>query len=73
VWDATRLEKEGIATVVIVHDVFAEAARKQAKAGGIPDLRFLVYSQPLPSETQDQARASAQHVAEALRGFVASE
>jgi hypothetical protein len=73
VWDATRLEKEGIPTAVVVHDVFAEAARKQAKASGIPDLRLLVYSQPLPGETQDQARASAREVAEALRGFVVTE
>jgi hypothetical protein len=71
VWDAIRLEKEGVPTVVVVHDVFAEAARKQAKAGGIPDLRLVVYSQPLPGETQAQARASARQVAEALREFVA--
>jgi hypothetical protein len=73
VWDAIRLEKEGIPTTVVVHDVFAAAARKQAIAGGIPDLRLLVYSQPLPGETQDQARASAWEVAEALRGFVAMD
>ncbi len=69
-WDAIRLEQEGISTVVVVHDVFAEAAREQAKAGGIPALRLLVYSQPPPGETEDQARASARQVAEALQGFV---
>jgi len=71
VWDAIRLEKEGIPTVVVVHDVFAEAARGQAKAGGIPDLRVLVFPQPPPGETEDQARASARQVAEALPGLVA--
>ena len=72
-WDAIRLEGEGIPTVVVVHNVFAEAAKKQAKAGGIPDLRLLVYSQPLPGETQDQARASAREVAEAFHGLVVTE
>jgi NAD(P)H-dependent FMN reductase len=73
VWDAIRLEKEGIPTAVVVHDVFAEAARKQAKAGGIPDLRLLIYSQPLPGETEDKARASARQVAEALGTFALTD
>jgi alkanesulfonate monooxygenase SsuD/methylene tetrahydromethanopterin reductase-like flavin-dependent oxidoreductase (luciferase family) len=73
VWDAIRLEKEGIPTAVVVHDVFAEAARKQAKAGGIPDLRLLIYSQPLPGETEDEARASARQVAEALGTFALTD
>ena len=72
-WDAIRLEQEGLSTVVVVHDIFAEAARKQAKAGGIPDLRLLVYSQPPPGETEDQARASARQVAKALRRFVVTD
>jgi len=70
VWDAIKLENGGIPTAVVVHDVFAEAARKQAKAGGVPDLRFLIYSQPPPGETEDQARTAARRVAEALQGFV---
>lgn len=65
-----RLEKEGIPAVVVVHDVFAEAARRQAKAGGVPELRLIVYPQPPPGETGEQARASAKQVAEALRGFL---
>jgi alkanesulfonate monooxygenase SsuD/methylene tetrahydromethanopterin reductase-like flavin-dependent oxidoreductase (luciferase family) len=73
VWDAIRLEKEGIPTAVVVHDVFAEAARKQAKAGGIPDLRLLIYSQPLPGETEDEARASARQVGEALQTFALTD
>jgi hypothetical protein len=73
VWDAIRLEKESIATAVVVHDVFAEAARKQAEAGGIPDLRFLIYPQPPPGETEDQARSSARQVAEALQSFVVTQ
>ena len=55
---------------MVVHDVFAEPAREQAKAGEIPALRLLVFSQPPPGETEDQARASARQVAEALHGFV---
>jgi hypothetical protein len=58
---------------VVVHDVFAEAARKQAKAGGVPDLRLLIYSQPPPGETEDQARSSARQVAKALQGLVVTQ
>lgn len=72
-WDAIRLEQEGIPTVVVVHDVFAEAARQQATAGGIPALRFIVYSQPQPGETEDQAQDSARQVSEALREFVVTQ
>jgi len=73
VWDAIRLEREGIPAVVVVHDVFAEAAREQAKAGGIPALRLLIYSQPPPGETEEQARASARQMAEALQGLVGTD
>ena len=55
---------------MVVHDVFAEAARRQAKAGGIPALRLVIYPQPPPEETEEQARASARQVAEALQGLV---
>jgi len=70
VWDAVRLEKEGIPAVVVVHDIFAETAKKQAKAGGVPELRFIVYPQPPPGGSEEQAQASAKRVAEALRGFL---
>lgn len=58
---------------MVVHDVFAEAAAKQAKAGGIPALRLLVYPQPPPGESEDQAQTSARQVAERLQGFVGVE
>jgi hypothetical protein len=70
VWDAIRLEKEGVPTFLVVHDIFAEAARKQANAGGLAGLRLLVYPQPPPGETEEQARASARQVADKLQGFV---
>lgn len=71
-WDAIRLEQGKIPVVVVVHDTFEQAARSQAKAGGIPDLRLLIYSQPPPQETEDQARTSAQEIAAALQQFAAT-
>ena len=69
-WDAIRLEKVGIPTFLVVHDIFAEAARKQANAGGLAGLRLLIYPQPPPGETEDHARASARQVAEAIQSFL---
>lgn len=69
-WDALRLEKEGIPALVVVHDVFEEAARRQASAGGVPELRLLVYPQPPPGESEDLAQASACKVAAAMREFL---
>jgi hypothetical protein len=73
VWDAIRLEQEGIPTVVVVHDVFEEAARRQAASGGIPDLRMIVFPQPPPQEDDDHARASAEVVARSLEKAVGGE
>ncbi len=69
-WDAIRLEKEGVPTFLVVHDIFAEAARRQANAGGLAGLRLLVYPQPPPGETEDQARSSARQIAEAIEGLL---
>lgn len=69
-WDAIRLEKEGVPTFLVVHDIFADAAQKQANAGGIAGLRLLVYPQPPPGESEDQARSSARQIAEAIEGFL---
>jgi len=70
VWDAIRLEKEGVPTFLVVHDIFADAARKQAKAGGLAGLRLLVYPQPPPGESEDQARSSARQIAEGIEGLL---
>lgn len=43
--DGIFLTKAGHPTVVIVQDAFERAARAQAKALGLPDLRIYVYQQ----------------------------
>lgn len=43
--DAISLTKAGHPTVVIVQDSFERAARAQAAAQGIPELKIYVYAQ----------------------------
>ena len=43
--DGIYLAKAGHPTVVFVHDFFEKAARAQAKALGMPDLKIYVYPQ----------------------------
>ena len=43
--DGIYLSKAGHPTVVFVHDFFEKAARAQAKALGMPDLKIYVYPQ----------------------------
>ncbi|MCE9641680.1 MAG: hypothetical protein K8S22_16305 [Betaproteobacteria bacterium] len=43
--DGIYLTKAGHPTVVFVHDFFEKAARAQAKALGMPDLKIYVYPQ----------------------------
>ena len=57
---------------MVVHDVFAEAARKQAKAGGFLISGFSSIRSRLRG-SGGQARTSARRVAEALQGFVVAQ
>jgi hypothetical protein len=43
--DGIFLTKAGHPTVVFVHDFFEKAARAQAKALGLPELKIYVYPQ----------------------------
>ena len=43
--DGIFLTKSGHPTVVFVHDFFEKAARAQAKALGLPELKIYVYPQ----------------------------
>ena len=43
--DGIFLTKAGVPTLVFVHDFFEQAARAQAKALGLPELKLYVYPQ----------------------------
>ena len=51
--DGITLTKAGHPAIVFVHDFFERAARTQAKALGLPDLRIYVYAQPKPGDATD--------------------
>jgi hypothetical protein len=44
--DSVGLERRGIPSVVIVHDLFESAARAQLAASGIPDLPVIATPRP---------------------------
>ena len=56
--DGIALRKAGHPTLVLVHDVFERAARAQATALGMPDLRMHVFPQYRPSEQPDEVEAA---------------
>ena len=64
--DGIALRKSGHPTLVLVHDVFERAARAQATALGMPDLRIYVFPQYRPTEPDEVEAAKAAQAAEAL-------
>ncbi len=56
----------GHPTLVLVHDVFERAAKAQASALGMPDLRMYVFTQHRPGEPDEVEAAKAAQAAEAL-------
>ncbi len=65
-WDAINLEKQGVAAVAVVHDVFEKAAKAQAVALGMPDIRMVVYPQPELSDVESSAPDAARQVVDSL-------
>ena len=61
-WDAINLEKQGVAAVATVHDVFEKAASAQANALGMPGLRMVDYAQPELSGAESSAPGAARQV-----------
>lgn len=55
--DGISLAKAGVPTVVFVYDNFEPVARAQAKALGLPDLRFYVFPQYDPGASESAAEA----------------
>ena len=56
--------------MVYVHDFFERAARAQAKALGLPDLRIYVYPQPKPGDPEEIEKKKALKAAEELAGVM---
>ncbi|MEO7728328.1 MAG: hypothetical protein ABIS45_13825 [Burkholderiales bacterium] len=58
--DGIYLTKAGHPTVVFVNDFFEKAARAQAKAMGVPELKIFVYPQHKAGDFEpDEARKGA--------------
>jgi hypothetical protein len=53
--DGISLAKAGVPAVVFVYDNFERVARAQARALGVPDLRFLVFPQYDPGASSSAA------------------
>ena len=63
--DGVSLSRAGHPTVVFVHDFFERAARAQARALGMPDLKIYVYPQFKPGDSEEvEAAKAAKAVAE---------
>jgi CTP:molybdopterin cytidylyltransferase MocA len=55
--DGISLAKAGVPAVVLVYDNFEPVARAQARALGMPDLRFYVFPQYDPGASESAAEA----------------
>ena len=64
--DGINLEQSGVPAIVVSHNVFEKAAKAQATALGVPELRILVYSQPKGEEEEVEGAKSAQYIAQQL-------
>ena len=71
-WDAINLEKQGVAAIAVVHDVFEKAAQAQAFSLGMPDLRMVVYPQPELSDVESSASEAARQVVDSIAGMMGS-
>lgn len=52
--DAVELERRGIPTVTVTHDLFEAPARAQARALGLPDLKLAVIGRTNAWETPEE-------------------
>ena len=64
--DTTWLEIHGIPSVFVASDQFVEAADVQARALGLPDVRRIFVPHPIQDATDDEMRAKADAIIEAL-------
>ena len=64
--DGIALKSAGHPALILVHEVFEQAAHAQATALGMPDLRIYVYPQHRPGEPDEIEIEKAARAAEAL-------
>jgi len=68
--DGIFLTRSGHPTVVFVHDFFERAARAQAKALGLPELKIFVYPQHKPGDYDAAEAAKGVQAAHDLPGLL---
>lgn len=69
--DAVEFERRGKPTITLAHEMFAFAARAQAKALGMPSLPLLVEPAPPAGNLPRDVRAVAEaHLDEVLRALI---
>ena len=70
--DGIYLTRAGHPTVVFVHDFFEKAARAQARALGMPELKIYVYPQHKNGDFDAGEAAKGVHAAHELPGWLDS-
>ena len=70
--DGIFFTRAGIPTVVFVHDFFERAARAQAKALGLPELKIYVYPQHKSGDYDAEEAAKGVKAAHELRMLLES-
>jgi len=68
VHDTTWFEIQGRPAVYIASSEFADAADVQAHALGLPDVRRIVVPHPIQDATDDEMRAKADAIVDAVIG-----
>jgi hypothetical protein len=70
--DGIFFTRAGHPTLVFVHDFFERAARAQAKALGLPELKIYVYPQHQPGDYEAAEAAKGVKAAHELRALLES-
>ncbi len=65
--DGIFFTRSGLPTVVFVHDFFERAARAQAQALGMPELKIYVYPQHKAGDYEAEEAAKGAQAAHELR------
>lgn len=70
--DGIFFTRFGLPTVVFVHDFFERAARAQAQALGMPELKIYVYPQHKAGDYEAEEAAKGAQAAHELRALLES-
>lgn len=68
--DGVFLTKSGHPTIVFVHDFFEKAARAQAQAMGLPELKIYVFPQHKAGDFEPEEAVKGAHAAHELQRFL---